>query len=119
MLRATARVHIPCDGRSLGRIIATAIPEDAPEPEPEAPELEIRAPERSDSRVIRAVRRIGARLPDVLAPLKRHAVVRPDGRTTRTSNAPRWRTGSAASPRTASTRSGWTATGCPPRPGPT
>jgi cyclic beta-1,2-glucan synthetase len=26
MLRATARLHIPCDGRSLGRILAAAIP---------------------------------------------------------------------------------------------
>ena len=26
MLRATARVHIPCDGRSLGKILATAVP---------------------------------------------------------------------------------------------
>ena len=31
MLRATARAHIPCDGRSLGRILATAGPDKAPE----------------------------------------------------------------------------------------
>src|SRR4029079_6954045 len=31
MLRATARVHIPCDGRSLGRIIEAARPADEQE----------------------------------------------------------------------------------------
>ena len=30
MLRATARVHISCDGRALGRILATAMPEESP-----------------------------------------------------------------------------------------
>jgi cyclic beta-1,2-glucan synthetase len=64
MLRATARVHIPCDGRALGRILATALPTDAPplEDEPDA-EAWVRGPARSDSRVIRAVRRIGAHIP--------------------------------------------------------
>ncbi len=31
MLRATARAHIPCDGRSLGRILATATVAEVPE----------------------------------------------------------------------------------------
>jgi cyclic beta-1,2-glucan synthetase len=70
MLRATARLHIPCDGRSLGRILATAAPE-APPPDDEGGELEYetRAPERSDSRVVRVVKQIGARIPDLLAPI--------------------------------------------------
>ena len=70
MLRATARVHIACDGRSLGRILATAMPDEAagrrgatcPRPRPARPE-------RSDSRVVRVVKQIGARLPELLAPL--------------------------------------------------
>jgi cellobiose phosphorylase len=69
MLRATARVHIPCDGRGLGKILATAMPEEAPA-EDEAELLpEPRAPAQSDSRVARVVRRIGATLPALLAPL--------------------------------------------------
>ena len=71
MLRATARVHIACDGRSLGRILATVMATDVP-PDDEldaAGAAEIRAPARSDSRVIRAVRLIGARLPTLLSPL--------------------------------------------------
>ncbi|MFZ5625198.1 MAG: GH36-type glycosyl hydrolase domain-containing protein [Gemmatimonadota bacterium] len=69
MLRATARVHIPCDGRALGRILASATPpEESPEDEGETLPPEPRAPERS-SRVVQVVRRIGARLPALLAPL--------------------------------------------------
>ncbi|MFN2316441.1 MAG: GH36-type glycosyl hydrolase domain-containing protein [Gemmatimonadales bacterium] len=69
MLRATARVHITCDGRPLGRIVAAALaPEEAitfqDERRPAAP----RAPERSGSRVARVVRRLGAQLPALLAP---------------------------------------------------
>ena len=70
MLRATARVHIACDGRPLGRILAAVMASDAPPDEQlEPPVPEIRAPERSDSRVIRAVRLIGSRLPTLLGPL--------------------------------------------------
>ncbi len=70
MLRATARVHIPCDGRALGRILASAIATDEPlADDADALPAETRAPERSTSRVIRAVRLIGARLPTLLAPL--------------------------------------------------
>ena len=70
MLRATARVHIPCDGRPLGRILAAVMSTEAsPEDDFDPPAPEIRAPERSDSRVVRAVRLIGARLPTLLAPL--------------------------------------------------
>jgi cellobiose phosphorylase len=70
MLRATARVHIPCDGRALGRILVSAIASDAALADDSgAPGAETRAPERSDSRVLRAVRRIGARIPGLLAPL--------------------------------------------------
>jgi cyclic beta-1,2-glucan synthetase len=69
MLRATARAHIPCDGRSLGRVLATATVDESPEDDAERLEAETRAPERSDSRVARVVKQIGARLPDLLAPL--------------------------------------------------
>ena len=69
MLRATARAHIPCDGRSLGRILAAPMPEASPEDEADLLAPEPRAPERSDSRVVRVVKQIGARIPDLLAPL--------------------------------------------------
>jgi cyclic beta-1,2-glucan synthetase len=70
MLRATARVHIPCDGRALGRILtATTATGAPPEDAGELSAADPRAPERSDSRVIRAVRQFGARLPTLLAPL--------------------------------------------------
>jgi len=69
MLRATARAHIPCDGRSLGRILATAMPEESPDDEADLLVAQTRAPERSDSRVVRVVKQIGARLPELLAPL--------------------------------------------------
>jgi cyclic beta-1,2-glucan synthetase len=69
MLRATARAHIPCDGRSLGRILATAMPEESTDDDADLLHAETRAPERSDSRVVRVVKQIGARLPDLLAPL--------------------------------------------------
>jgi cyclic beta-1,2-glucan synthetase len=70
MLRATARVHLACDGRPLGRILAAVMASEAsPDDEFDPPAPEIRAPERSDSRVVRAVRLIGARLPTLLTPL--------------------------------------------------
>ncbi len=69
MLRATARVHVPCDGRSLGKILATALPDELPDDELDELEVIPRAPARSDSRVARAVQRISARLPALLAPL--------------------------------------------------
>jgi cellobiose phosphorylase len=63
MLRATARVHIACDGRSVGRIIASAmVAEETPSEDEDALETATRAPPRSDSRMARAVRRIGAHL---------------------------------------------------------
>ena len=69
MLRATARVHIPCDGRALGRILTAAVATVAELDEDADVSPEPRAPARSDSRVIRAVRRIGAHLPALLGPL--------------------------------------------------
>ena len=69
MLRATARVHLSCDGRPLGRALATALTVEEWE-EPETDELpRPRSPERSRSRVVRAVLRIGAKIPDLLSPL--------------------------------------------------
>jgi cyclic beta-1,2-glucan synthetase len=70
MLRATARVHIPCDGRPLGRIVATAVTSaERLDDDTVVRDVETRAPARSDSRVIRAVQRIGAQLPTLLSPL--------------------------------------------------
>ncbi len=69
MLRSTARVHLSCDGRPLGRALATALTVEEWE-EPETDEFpRPRPPERSRSRVVRAVLRIGAKLPDLLSPL--------------------------------------------------
>ncbi|HSB54832.1 MAG TPA: glucoamylase family protein, partial [Gemmatimonadales bacterium] len=72
MLRATARVHIPCDGRALGRIMTTALQSEelgleppADEGEPPLPSEE-RPPDRANAGVVRVVRRLGAKL---LAPL--------------------------------------------------
>jgi cyclic beta-1,2-glucan synthetase len=68
MLRATARVHIPCDGRGLGRILATAMPEESPaEDELEGLPAGPRAPARSDSRMGRVARRLKIHLPTVPA----------------------------------------------------
>ena len=69
MLRATARVHIPCDGRALGKILATAVPDELPSDDFDDLPVIPRAPARSDSRVSRAVRRISAGIPALLAPL--------------------------------------------------
>jgi cellobiose phosphorylase len=69
MLRATARAHIVCDGRSLGRILARTEPDETAAEDGDQIDLEPRAPERSDSRVVRVVKRIGARLPELLSPL--------------------------------------------------
>jgi cyclic beta-1,2-glucan glucanotransferase len=70
MLRATARVHIPCDGRALGRILASAMPEDLATYDIETLPPEPRAPARSDSRVARVVRGLGVHLPTVPALIK-------------------------------------------------
>ena len=76
MLRATARVHVTCDGRALGRILVTALPADAP---PEDDDLDVmdglRNPARSGNRMIRAVRRIGAHIPGLLALVENDAPV--------------------------------------------
>ncbi|HUF34348.1 MAG TPA: glucoamylase family protein [Gemmatimonadales bacterium] len=67
MLRATARVHIRCDGGPVGRILAAALPADAPPEDAAAGDgAGPRPPMRSDSRVVQAVRLIGARLPALL-----------------------------------------------------
>jgi cyclic beta-1,2-glucan synthetase len=76
MLKATARVHIPCDGRALGKILATAVPDQLPGDDFDDVPFIPRAPARSDSRVSRAVRRISAGIPALLtAPLKTTASV--------------------------------------------
>jgi cyclic beta-1,2-glucan synthetase len=63
MLRATARLHVPCDGRSLGRILDAA----RPSAELEVEEAESPSPPRPSGRytpVAVALRRIRARTPD-------------------------------------------------------
>ncbi len=77
MLRATARVYIPCDRGSLGRFLAAS---PAPEESPEANQhdmlpAEFRSPERSGVRMASVLRHVGTRLPALLAPFT--AVLRP------------------------------------------
>ncbi len=63
MLRATARVHVSCDGRTLGRVLSAATapaPAQPPVEQREAANAPTRPPERSDSAVAKVVRRIGA-----------------------------------------------------------
>jgi cyclic beta-1,2-glucan synthetase len=64
MLHATARVHIECDGRSLGRILESSTRRTAAE----APALPVDPPlrwsERSTPQVVRAIRRVTSRLLD-------------------------------------------------------
>ncbi|HEV8455446.1 MAG TPA: glucoamylase family protein [Gemmatimonadales bacterium] len=68
MLRATARVHISCDGRGLGRILATTVPEESPaEEELEGFPAGPRPPARSDSRMGRVARQLKIHLPTVPA----------------------------------------------------
>jgi cellobiose phosphorylase len=64
MIRATARVHIPCDGRPLGRILSAAFAEE-PGVEEDPLDTDFRVPERSVSRVASVIRRIGAHLPSL------------------------------------------------------
>ncbi|HEX6644996.1 MAG TPA: glucoamylase family protein, partial [Gemmatimonadales bacterium] len=68
MLRATARLHITCDGRALGRITDAAATngaaEEADEETTEPAPSEPRSPERRKrSRVRKVMRRLGASLP--------------------------------------------------------
>src|SRR5205814_7938418 len=51
MLRATARVHVPCDGRALARVLSSAtapVPAEPGVDHREAANAPARAPERSD-----------------------------------------------------------------------
>ncbi len=77
MLRGTARVHIPCDGRALGKIMATAMPDEVPGDDFDDLPAIPRPPARSDSRMVRAVQRISAGIPALLAPLTKTSAFRP------------------------------------------
>jgi len=67
MLRATARVYVPCDGRPLARILASTLAGEAPAVDDDLSlPAGTRSPDRGDAGVVRVVRRLGARL---LAPL--------------------------------------------------
>jgi cellobiose phosphorylase len=79
MLRATARVHVSCLGQPLGRVLATALPDESLDDELEDVSPLLRAPARSDSRMARVVRRIGATLPALLSPLPSAPRVRISG----------------------------------------
>jgi cyclic beta-1,2-glucan glucanotransferase len=75
MLRATARVHIPCDGRGLGRILASTLPDEEPSPDDGESQLaQTRTPDRGDAGVARVVRLLGARLLAPFAVLTSDAV---------------------------------------------
>jgi cyclic beta-1,2-glucan synthetase len=77
MLRATARVHVTCLGQALGRVLATALPDESLDDELEEISPQLRSPARSDSRMARVVRRIGATLPSLLSPLSSTSGVHP------------------------------------------
>jgi cyclic beta-1,2-glucan synthetase len=67
MLRATARVHIPCDGRSLGRIVhASKPPEELQVSERELPPPSPREPGRHAQPIRFVVRRLRTPRPDVV-----------------------------------------------------
>ena len=85
MVRATARVHVPCQGQALSRLTGYGPPEESLDEELGDISPRLRAPARSDSRVARAVRRIGATLPRCLlrAELSRVPATRIQVRTTR------------------------------------
>jgi cyclic beta-1,2-glucan synthetase len=74
MLRATARVHVPCDGRSLHRIVMTAQESEAQELEELEPAL--RTAERSTLPLASVVHRLRASASSVMAPF---ALTRPRG----------------------------------------
>jgi cyclic beta-1,2-glucan synthetase len=61
MLRATARVHIPCDGRSLGRIFEGMLAPEEPEVQRREPAVRPRAPERRSA--LHRDRRVDSTLP--------------------------------------------------------
>jgi len=67
MLRATARVQVPCDGRSLGRILAASRTRSEVEAELAVPAPPPRASERS-ALGTSAVRPVSARLPEGVTP---------------------------------------------------
>jgi cellobiose phosphorylase len=62
MLRATARVHVHCDGRSLGRILEAATGAVAPEVEPVALPLAPPRPSGRTPTLVRALQRVRARV---------------------------------------------------------
>jgi cyclic beta-1,2-glucan synthetase len=66
MLRATARVHVPCDGRSLHRIVRAAQESEAIELEEQEPAL--RTAERSTLPLASVVQRLRASASSAIAP---------------------------------------------------
>ena len=65
MLRTTARVHVACDGRSLGRVLEPrAAGDDVPPEARDASPPALRRAERSAPEVVRALQRLTARLLD-------------------------------------------------------
>ncbi|HET8622147.1 MAG TPA: glucoamylase family protein, partial [Gemmatimonadales bacterium] len=62
MVRATARVHIHCDGRSLGRILEAATGSVRPEVEPVALPLAPPRPSGRTPTLVRALQRVRARV---------------------------------------------------------
>jgi cellobiose phosphorylase len=63
MLRATARVHVPCDGRSLGRIIEASKPVDERDEDEGGPfSTPLRASGRRAAQAVRPLWALGSRL---------------------------------------------------------
>jgi cyclic beta-1,2-glucan synthetase len=73
MLRATARVHIPCDGRSLGRILAMIAPEESEVEEAEPYRPPPRPLERSTPPHVSVIRRFRALASSIAALNPSHA----------------------------------------------
>ncbi|MEO7522017.1 MAG: glucoamylase family protein, partial [Gemmatimonas sp.] len=69
MLRATARVHVNCDGRSLARLLERLAGEDIAVAVPEPAVSPPRRMERSTPPMVRTLRRFTSRLLDAPAPV--------------------------------------------------
>jgi cellobiose phosphorylase len=78
MLRATARVHLPCDGRPLGRMLGAVVPNEIPSAERE-PQVPLRSSGRSTPPSALPVRRTPPRVAanHTAAPARPSAVLDP------------------------------------------
>ncbi len=94
-------MHFSCQGQTLGRVLATALPDESLDEELEEISPPLRTPARSDSRMARVVRRIGATLPSLLVPTASPPQRRPHVPDRRAAVDWRWTTAMAGSVATA------------------